>query len=145
MAFLRVHFRTFVQATESEDKVRQAMTFILGDAEIKTIRTEGHFGNSIIILDGVLSRSRDIRDFTASLKGTGIIDELLDNMDDRIDERCSLHFRLDKAMALEEKLALATNKNVINCSMKTGAYPANKGNAMEAARMYLEGLVGETS
>ena len=143
MAFLRVHFRTFVQATESEDKVRQAMSFILADTEIKTIRTEGHFGNPIMILEGVLHRSRDIRDLIGRLKGTGIIDELLDNMEDRMDERCTLHFRLDKAMAMEGALALATNRNIIDCSLKTGAYPANKENAMEAARGFLEGFVGE--
>ena len=141
MAFLRVHFRTFVQATESEDKVRQAMTFVLGDAEIKTIRTEGHFGNSILILEGVIQKNREIRDFTARLKGTGIVEELLSNMDDRMDERCILHFRLDKAMALDGKLALATNRNIIDCSLKTGAYPANKENAIKAAREALEGLV----
>ncbi len=140
MAFLRAHFRTFVQATESESKVRKAMCSILGDYELATIETEGHFGNSILILEGVLTRSRDIRDFMACLKGTQIIEELLANMDDRMDDRCTLHFRLDKALALEGKLALATNRNVIDCSLKTGAYPANKENAMEAARKYLEGL-----
>ncbi len=141
MAFLRAHFRTFVQATESEEKVRQAVAFILEDTELATIRTEGHFGNSIIILDGVLSRSRDIRDFTARLKGTGIIEELLSNMDDRMDERCNLHFRLDKAKALEGKIELANNKNCIDVSLKTGAYPANKENAIKAAREVLESLI----
>ena len=142
MAFLRVRFRTFVQATESEDKVRQAMDFILGDSELTIIRTEGHFGNPLLILEGGFHRSRDIRDFTARLKGTGIIEELLANMDDRMDENCTLHFRLDKALALEGKLALATNRNIIDCSLKTGAYPANKENAMETARGVLEALLG---
>lgn len=141
MSFLRVHFRTFVHATESEDKVREALAHVAGDAEIEAARTEGHFGNPIIILEADITRKREIKDFFTSLKGTSIIEKLLEEMDDRMDEHCNLHFRVDKDMALEKQITLARGKNVIDISLKTAAYPANRENALVAARDFLNSLL----
>ncbi len=143
MAFLRVHLRTFIQATESEEKVRKALTFLIDDAEISEIRTEGHFGNPITILEATISRNRDIKAFLKKLKGTGIIEEMLEKMDDRMDDNCNLHIRISKDLAYEGQIKLANNKNIINCSLKTGAYPANKENAMEAADTFLREIMDE--
>ncbi len=143
MAFLRVHFRTFIQATESEDKVRKALTFIVADAEKSEIRTEGHFGNSITIMEATISRNRDIKAFLKKLKGTGIIEEMLEKMDDRMDDNCNLHIRLSKDMAYEGQIVLADDRNIIDCSLKTGAYPANKENAMEAADIFLREIMDD--
>ncbi|MCK4758133.1 MAG: hypothetical protein KAS67_06765 [Thermoplasmata archaeon] len=141
MSFLRVHFRTFVHATESEDKVREALAYIAGDTEIEATRTDGHFGNPIIILEAAITRKREIKDFFISLKNTGIIEKLLEEIDDRMDEHCNLHFRVDKDIALEEKIVLARGKNVIDISLKTAAYPANRENALVAARDFLNALI----
>ena len=149
MSFLRVHFRTFVHATESEDKVREALAFVVkggeadadADVEIEAARTEGHFGNPIIIMEAAITRKREIKDFFTSLKGTGIIEKLLEEMDDRMDEHCNLHFRVDKDLALEKKITLARGKNVIDISLKTAAYPANRENALKAARDFLNSMV----
>ena len=141
MSFLRVHFRTFIHATESEEKVREALAFVAGDAEIEATKTEGHFGNPIIILEATITKKREIKDFFTSLKATGIIEKLLAEMDDRMDEHCNLHFRVDKDMALEKQITLAQGKNVIDCSLKTAAYPANRENALEAARAFLNSLL----
>ncbi len=140
MGIHHIHFRTFVHATESPEKVRSALAHVVGDVEIAENKTSGHFGNPLIILETKLKKNRDIKALMLRLKEEGIVDYLLQNLGDRLDDECNFHFRLSKQKALEEILAIAEDKDVIACTAKVAAYPANRENALAVIEEYLTGL-----
>ena len=140
MAFHHAHFRTFRHSTESEDKVRAALGFVAGDAEVQVTKTEGHFGNPLLILEARLSRNRDIRVFLKRLQTNGILDEVMKTLESRLDDECNLHFRLSKQKAYEEELALAFDKDVIDCNLKVAAYPAKRSQALSVVQDYFDKL-----
>ena len=154
MSFHHIHFRAIAHATESEENVAAAMRFILGDVgggsgdaeivasdtQITAGRTKGHFGNPIIIMEARLTRNRDMKALISRLHDNGILNSILDTLEDRLDDECNIHFRLDKQKAFGEVLALAENEDVIACSLKVAAYPANREKALETAIEYFDNL-----
>jgi RNA binding exosome subunit len=140
MNFYRVNFRTLVHATESEDKVEAALRFIVGEVDISLMRTKGHFGNVLVVMEVEISKKRQIKELLQRLFVEGIMSRLSEELEERMDEQCVLHFRLDKQRAYKEELELATNQDVIDCGIKIHAYPAKKKNAIIAARDDIEKL-----
>lgn len=119
------------------------MANIVGDVEITANRAEGHFGNPITIFQARLSRNRDMAKFLLRLKEAGILEGLLCQLEERMDGDCSLHLRLDKQQAFLGGLAIATDKDVIDCRLKVAAYPANMERALETARNHLSKLIAD--
>ncbi len=143
MNIYRVHLRTLVHATESEDKVEAALRFIAGDVGITLARTKGHFGNALVIMEVEITKKRQIKELLRRLCVAGIMSRLFTELEERIDEQCTLHFRLDKQKAYKEELELAGNQDVIDCGIKIHAYPAKKENAIIAARADIEELLNK--
>ena len=120
------------QATEMEERVKQAMALASGSDEIVETRTTGHFGNPILLLETDLTRAGDMRKFLKTLGGAGILDHIMEQVEQRLDDECILHFRLDKQRAYSGELALAENRDVIDVGMKVAAYPARREIALAA-------------
>ncbi len=137
MSFHYILFRTFVHATESEAKVRQALEFVAGDVEILTEKSKGHFGNPIIILEAKISRNKEIKGFIMKLREVGILTVLTEELEQRMDEDCALHLRLSKQKAYLGEIVLAADPDVINCRMKIAAYPANPDVASKTCRKFI--------
>jgi RNA binding exosome subunit len=140
MAFSSVHFRTFVHATEDEEKVLQAMRFVSGLDEFERNSTTGHHGNTIIILEGAVREKRNARQFfrTLSLED---IRTLLDTLELRLDDDCFLFARLDKQQAYLGVRSLTTSDDAIAIRAKVESYPKKRENAMRSAHEFLEGLL----
>ena len=128
--FLKVHLRAMAQATEIPERVGQAMEFVSGTDEISYQETKGHFGNQIIIFEVELSRASEIKSFLLRLKEAGILERVEPELEQRLDEDCNLHLRLDKQKAFLEEVALASDKDVVAVTMKVAAYPARRENAL---------------
>ncbi|MDD5474438.1 MAG: RNA-binding domain-containing protein [Candidatus Methanoperedens sp.] len=130
-----VSLRAFIHATESEDRVKTALSLFLFDNEIETIKTEGHFGNPITILQ-VHVKGRDCRRFIELLK-TKLpeheLGRLKKELGKRIDDNCYFHIRFDKQAAYKGIVQLATTTDTIAADIKLKAYPAKRENAVAAA------------
>ena len=141
MNILNVTFRAIAQTTEDEERVREAMEFVSGSEEIDENRIDGHFGNKLTIMIAGLGKKRQIRDFLARLNDAGLVQRLVGEVEERIDEECAFHFRLDKQKAYSKIIELATTKDVIDCGLKVAAYPANKENAIASIRSTFQELL----
>lgn len=135
MEIHNISFRAFVQATESEDRVRNALSLFLFDNATETIKTEGHYGNPISILQARL-KGRNCSQFIELLKSKLTEDELeriKTEACNRVDDDCVLHIRFDKQAACRGTVQLATTKDAISAEIKLRAYPARHESAVEVA------------
>jgi len=130
-----ITFRTNVAATESDDRVKTALSLFLFDNETKSTQTEGHFGNPITILEGK-DRGKDCVRFMELMKSSLCEDELetlKNERCERIDDDCCFHIRFDKQAAYEGKVKIATTPDAIVAKIKLKAFPANREKAIIAA------------
>lgn len=144
--FHHLSFRAFVHATEDPAKVEQALRLIVGDdVTVEVDQASGFHGNPITVLHGDLDRNRRIDALWTRLAEAGLADELLDELDRRLDEENRFHLRLRKAAAHGGRLRLARDAqgDVIDVSGKVEAYPAKREKALAALRTYLEALRAE--
>ncbi|MFA4934843.1 MAG: RNA-binding domain-containing protein [Candidatus Methanoperedens sp.] len=134
-----VSLRAFIQATEGEDRVKTALSLFLFDGEIKTVKTEGHFGNPVTILHAHV-KGRNCRRFIELLKSKlpeHELDRLKNELDERIDDDCCLHIRFDKQAAYNGIVQLAATTDTIAAEIKLKAFPARRENAIAAAEEIL--------
>ena len=143
MNVLYVDFRAIAHATEDDELVHQALVFAAGGGLVDKNRTKGHFGNPMTIMSIKITNNKQIRDFIHRLKDAGIIRTLIEEVEQRVDDECVFHFRLDKQKAFEEVLVLATGKDVIDCGMKIAAYPAKREDAVKVMIHYFGGITNE--
>ena len=131
-----ITIRAIAQATESEDRVKTALSLFLQDNEIEIIKSEGHFGNPITIIQSSIKGSGKCRQFIDFLKTSisGKEMELLKTqMTERVDEQCALNIRFDKQAAYEGIVQLATTSDTIAARIKVKAYPARREIAIKVA------------
>ncbi|KAB2944361.1 MAG: hypothetical protein MPEBLZ_00909 [Candidatus Methanoperedens nitroreducens] len=135
---MNIHYITFrasVHATESDDRVKTALSLFLFDNKINETQTEGHFGNPITLLQGQI-KGKDCIRFIDILK-SGLpeyeLEKLRKERCERVDEECCLHIRFDKQAAFEGKVRLAATADTITAKIKIRAYPANYEKALVAA------------
>jgi len=137
-----INFRTIVSATESEDRVKSALSLFLFDNEIYLNNTEGHFGNPISIMEARI-KGRKCSQFIELLKSnlpSSDILRLKNELEERIDDDCNLHIRFDKQAAFQGIVKLAASSDMIAVQIKLKAYPASYENAIVAARKIFENL-----
>lgn len=130
-----VTLRAICAATESEEKVKSALSIFLFDNEIETISTEGHFGNTITILSSTIKGrdcSRFIELLTSRLPGPEL-ERLKAETCERIDDDCNYHLRLDKQAAYTGIVKLAATSDIIDTRIKIKAYPAQRDKAIAIA------------
>jgi len=130
-----ITFRTSVAATESDDRVKTALSLFLFDNKTNATQTEGHFGNPIIVLEGK-DRGKDCGRFMELLKsslGEDELETLKKERCERIDEECCYHIRFDKQAAFEGKVKIASTSDAIIAKIKLKAFPAKREKAIIAA------------
>ena len=130
-----ITFRTSIAATESDDRVKTALSLFLFDNETHSTQTEGHFGNPIIILEGK-DRGKDCARFMELVKSNlseNELEILKEERCERIDDDCCFHIRFDKQAAFEGKVKIATTPDAIVAKIKLKAFPAKREKAIIAA------------
>lgn len=143
LPFKSVSMSTIVHATESEEKVKQAMRSILPkEVEIKRSEAEGHYGDSKIILSADIERRPHLREFwDALLKKLekGEREWLSKESISRIGEDCRLYLRLDKQYAIQNNhLRFTDTGDVLHVRINISAYPAKKDIAVEKMKEFIE-------
>jgi RNA binding exosome subunit len=127
-----VDLRAFCYATEDDKRVERALrTFLPEDLSIERVETDGHHGDRILVLSARVENADGIRQV---LDAVGTADELArvrSELDERVDENCSLFLQFDKQAAVRGAVRLGDG---ITLRAKVEAYPATKDAAVENAR-----------
>lgn len=135
LPFHYVDIRAFCYATEDEERVVRALrTLLPEDVEIDREETEGHTGDRILVFSARVENADGIRHVFDQVRRAEDFDTIVDELDERIDDDCSLFLRLDKQAAYQGRVALGDG---ITLRAKVEAYPAKHDAAVENAR---EGL-----
>ncbi|MEF8781380.1 MAG: RNA-binding protein [Haloferacaceae archaeon] len=139
--FHYVDLRTFCYATEDEKRVEEALrTFLPEDFEIERVRNEGHHGDRIVVLSARVENADDVRHVLGGLTSLSGLDRVLEELEDRVDDNCSLFLRLDKQAAFRGDVRLGEG---ITLRAKVEAYPAKQPRAVANAREALEKIATE--
>jgi RNA binding exosome subunit len=130
--FHYVDVRAFCYATEDERRVETALrTLLPEDTEIDRTESEGHHGDRIVVRSARVENADGIRHVLSRLASAPEFGRILDELDDRVDENCSLFVRLDKQAAFRGEVRLGPG---ITLRAKVEAYPAEQETAVENAR-----------
>lgn len=133
MGDVKLHFRTFVHATEDAERVVKALLWTMavdedpeGVSRLQTSRAKGHHGNEIQILEAKLGKTKDVRRCLARLRteAPGVVGTLAAQAPQRMDEEAgTMHFRLDKQEAVGGTVALTTSGDAIQVDLRIARYP----------------------
>ena len=139
--FHYVDLRAFCYATEDEKRVAGALrAFLPEEVEIERATSEGHHGDRIVVLSARVERADEMRHVLDRLSDLDTAQQLADELDERVDDNCSLFLRLDKQAAFGGDVRLGDGLTV---RAKVEAYPATKEKAVENAREALETFIAE--
>lgn len=137
VTFHYIEFKAHCHATESLEKVKEAVENLVGqELEMEVSDAEGYYNNPIKILEGEISRNQEMRDFFERLPDE-IKAELVKDLERRIDDRCNFFFRVDKSKAYEEELVLTDGGNSIRVRARVESYPSRKETAVEKMEEFL--------
>ena len=133
-------YRAFVYSTENEEKVREAVLTLLPTAQIETEQTEGYYHNPVIILHGKITKKREIKDFMEKLNllKPSVKKTILNQLENRMDERGNLFLRFDKQRAFLGELKTVDHGDAIHIKVKIAAYPARREEALKVARQIFD-------
>ena len=122
--------------------MRKALREVAGEAKVQSRTYHGYYGNRIVVMTAELRKRAEIDAFFRRMAGTGILEELLPEVPERVDEEGVLHFRLDKQLAYRGRLVLADHDDVVSVRAKVVVYPKGRERAIGAAEEYFRSLLG---
>ncbi|WP_276301320.1 RNA-binding protein [Halorussus lipolyticus] len=136
--FHYIDLRAFCYATEDDKRVEQALrTYLPDEFEIERATSEGHHGDRILVLSARVENADEMRHVLSKVAELPDADNLLDELDQRVNDNCAMFLRLDKQSAYRGEAELGEG---ITFRAKVEAYPANKEAAVENAREALSSL-----
>ncbi|HDZ36020.1 MAG TPA: RNA-binding protein [Thermococcus sp.] len=150
MAKIKAHhvrLTTFIQATEDEDKVLEAIgTFIPEEIDDEDVifdidETTGFFGNPIKVVNVEIKRSREVRQFIDYFKELLSEDDrryIIENLDEKVDEEGTLYVRFNKQKAYLGEPEIDEGPDVVQVRIKVKAFPMKKEAVVKAVREWLE-------
>jgi RNA binding exosome subunit len=130
--FHYIDLRAFCYDTEGESRVEDALGhFLPEEVELERAESEGHLGDRIVVLSARVERADEMRHVLGQLRDGADIEQIRRELDQRVNENCSLFVHLDKQ---EAYLGDAQLGDGISLRAKVEAYPAKKEAAVENAR-----------
>ena len=139
-----LRIETFCYATEKEDLVSDTFRQIAGTDEFQIDISESEHGNQMLILQHMITKQRDMDALFARL-GKDLMQNFLDDMENRIDEDCVFYTRLDKQKAVQGEYAVAHHGDVISITGKVASNPAKKEVAMRNMTEFLQKIIGQAA
>ena len=135
-----LRIETFCYATEKEDLVSQTFRDLVGTDEFQTDVSESEHGNQMLIMQHMVTKQKEMDEIFARL-GKELLQELMDDLENRIDEDCVFYTRLDKQKAVCGEYRVAHHGDVISITGKVASNPARKEVAMENMSQFLKKLI----
>ena len=130
MGIHHISCRATASGIDNLPSITDAMTWLCGKEDLVSIdRTTSYHGSEINLVIAKVSKNQDINRMIAKLT-TEDLSEIAENLEQRIDENNTLHFRLclDSLVGGIVKIVGADHKSV-KCSIKIESYPGQ--NAVE--------------
>ena len=137
-----LRIETFCYATEKEDLVSETFRQIAGTDEFQTDISESEHGNQMLILQHMITKQRDM-DALFQRLGKDLLQNFLDDMENRIDDDCVFYTRLDKQKAVQGIYAVAHHGDVISITGKVASNPAKKEVAMRNMTDFLQRIMSQ--
>jgi RNA binding exosome subunit len=134
--FIGLYARTFCHTTEDLAKVKEAMTNVLGDFELRISKTEGHHGNPITVIESTVDKMNGISGFFAKVDDHDL-SLIEDTLATRVDDGCNLFLKIDKQEAFLGKVKLGHEDDFISLRIRVAAFPATCEVAQNNIREYL--------
>ncbi len=126
-----------VHSTEDREKVGEAIaTLFPFEFEILVNKAKGHYGNPMEYLEVEIKRGGEIKKFWKyflQLLGNQV-DEILGDIEDRIDDQNVLHIRIDKQKAYLREVKLSYGGDPIAVKVKLVTFPAKREAIVEFAK-----------
>ena len=138
-----LRIETFCYATEKEDLVSDTFRQIAGTDEFQIDISESEHGNQMLILQHMITKQRDMDALFLRL-GKDLMQNFLDDMENRIDDDCVFYTRLDKQKAVQGEYAVAHHGDVISITEKVASNPARKEVAMRNMTDFLQRLLSQS-
>lgn len=135
-----LRIETFCYATEKEDLVSQTFRDLVGTDEFQTDVSESEHGNQMLIMQHMVTKQKEMDEIFARL-GKELLQDLMDDLENRIDEDCVFYTRLDKQKAVCGEYRVAHHGDVISITGKVASNPARKEVAMENMSQFLKKLI----
>ena len=120
-----VKVRLFCYATEDEEKLHDLIVNVAGTDEVDAEISDGHHGNQMIIFSADLKKDAECRSLFQRL-GKDIVNELIANVNERVDDDCTFYLRIDKQAAVLGRYVIAHHGDVISITCKIASHPARK-------------------
>lgn len=135
-----ISYRVFIQATENDEKVEEALKTIFPDAYPEIEHTEGYYHNPVTILSQKISKKSEIKEFIQKFQEMDIEDirGILDDLERKMDDKGNFFLRFDKQEALMGRWKVVDHGDSIHVRMKIAAYPAKKSAAIQVIRELLD-------
>jgi len=130
--FHYVDLRAFCYVTEDESLVEDALRRLLPEAvALDRTESEGHYGDPILVLSVRVEETPAIEAVLDSLSDLPAAerDRLSEELDERVNEDCSLFVSLDKQAACGGEVQLGDG---IAMRAKVESYPAKRERAIDA-------------
>jgi hypothetical protein len=127
----------FVNATEDEPRVREAIRNVLGeDVDLQVQTVEGSFGNPVTILRARIERRKEVERAMDHMSGTEFFARSLERAEERLDEGGVYHLRIDKASAYLGHPGLWQGGESVEVRIKVTTYPFSYPEALS----FIQGL-----
>jgi RNA binding exosome subunit len=143
-AALRYHWirlRATCHPTEDLAKVESAVRNAAGvpDLAVQAEPMDTHHGGTVHVVEGVLDKSRAVRDaLTRILALPGAREELAATLESRTDDDGVFYLRVDKQEAFAGRLVLTRGEDAVQMRLKMEHYPATREAALGSLRTLLE-------
>lgn len=118
-----LHARAIRHETEDSAKVEQALRTVVGDAPVARSRTEGHFGNTIEVLESTVKDEDRIVAVLARMTPSDR-ETVASTLGIRTDDSCHVFLRFDKQAAFAGELRLGDGEDIVAVRIKVRAFPA---------------------
>ncbi|MDR3075405.1 MAG: exosome protein [Candidatus Methanoplasma sp.] len=135
--WLRVNI--FSYATENEELIHGAMAELLGTDEFDCNIVDSEHGNRLIVLSSELSKQKDTVSFFRRL-GKDLAEEIIADLDNRIDDDCVFYLRLDKQELVQGRYRIAHHGDVLSVTGKVASHPARKEIAIRNMKEFLNSI-----
>ena len=135
-----VKVKMICYATENENSLYEVMTTLTGLENFDVDASEGQHGNPIIVVDAELTHNKEINHLFTEL-GEGLIEQLLADLNNKIDDECIFYIRLDKQRAVLGGYSISHGGDVISITGKLVSHPARKEIAVRNAETFLREIL----
>ena len=145
-----ITLRVTAHATEDRDRVISALKFLLPDDirnspdldnQINYLVVDGHYGNPMVLYSLDFKRKAETSTFMDRLVSElskSQRDELVRQLDERLDDQLMLHLRFSKQEAYSGKLVTESSSDAIAVKIKIATYPKDRNKALEMLEDFFE-------